>query len=257
MDIRMSNIASPMPQPRAKLTNKLGLPLSGGKVYTYEPGTDIPKKTWRDVDKSVENTNPIQLDAAGEADIYGVGFYRVLVKDFFGLTIYDVEKTGIAVELDASFVVDGDENQHDINNKTIRFFKSMNELLLSKPKKNGQLVTLFAYHDGGQQGGSDLIAIQSGILIENGVTVFRSNVVGFEDYFWVRVNISHITPEMAGAIGDKTYNCRDAFQKCFNVGGDLRLNENSKYLVYGDDITAHRDTYILKCTKPTNKRTFN
>ena len=152
----------------------------------------------------------------------------------------------------ASLVVDGNENQHDINNKTPRFFKSMNELLLSKPKKNGQLVTLFAYHDGGQRGGSDLIAIQSSILIENGVTVFRSKVVGHEDYFWVRVNISHTTPEMAGAIGDKVYNCRDAFQKCFNVGGDFRPNENSKYLVYGHDITTHRDTYILKCTKPTS-----
>lgn len=119
MGIRMTNIATPMPQPRAKFTNKLGLPLSGGRVYTYEPGTDIPKKTWRDVDKSVENTNPIQLDAAGEADIYGIGFYRVVVKDFFGLTIYDVEKTGIAVELDASFVVDGDKNQHEINQEQL------------------------------------------------------------------------------------------------------------------------------------------
>lgn len=120
MDIRMSNIASPMPQIRAKFTNKLGLPLSGGKVYTYEPGTDIPKKTWRDVDKSVENTNPIQLDAAGEADIYGMGFYRVVVKDFFGLTIYDVEKTGIALELDASFVVDASgKSQQEINDQWI------------------------------------------------------------------------------------------------------------------------------------------
>lgn len=110
----MTNIATPMPQPRAKFTNKLGLPLSGGKVYTYEPGTNIPKKTWRDVDKSVENTNPIQLDAAGEADIYGVGFYRVVVKDFFGLTIYDVEKTGVAVELDASFVVYKGENLQEV-----------------------------------------------------------------------------------------------------------------------------------------------
>lgn len=115
MGNRMTNIATPMPQPRAKFTNKLGLPLSGGKVYTYEPGTDIHKKTWRDIDKSVENTNPIQLDAAGEADIYGVGFYRVVVKDFFGLTIYDVEKTGVAVELDSSFVVDGDKTQKQIN----------------------------------------------------------------------------------------------------------------------------------------------
>lgn len=128
MDIRMSNIASPMPQPRAKFTNKLGLPLSGGKVYTYEPGTNIPKKTWRDVDKSVENTNPIQLDAAGEADIYGVGFYRVVVKDFLGLTIYDVEKTGIVVELDASFVVDASgKTQQEINNLWNLFVNAKND----------------------------------------------------------------------------------------------------------------------------------
>lgn len=115
MGIRMTNIATPMPQPRAKFTNKLGLPLSGGKVYTYEPGTDIPKKTWIDTDKTVENTNPILLDSAGEADIFLDGLYRVVVKDRFGFVVYDVEKTGIAVELDASFVVDGDKTQQQIN----------------------------------------------------------------------------------------------------------------------------------------------
>lgn len=135
MGNRMSNIATPMPQPRAKFTNKLGLPLSGGKVYTYEPGTDIPKKTWRDVDKSVENTNPIQLDAAGEADIYGVGFYRVVVKDLFGLTIYDAEKTGIAVELDASLVVDGDKTQKQINGLQ----QSLSD---SQIKKNSETVSM-------------------------------------------------------------------------------------------------------------------
>lgn len=128
MGIRMTNIATPMPQLRAKFTNKLGLPLSSGKVYTYEPGTDIPKITWRDVDKSVENTNPIQLDAAGEADIYGVGFYRVVVKDFFGLTIYDVEKTGIAVKLDASLVVDASgESQQIINDRVKIIQESIND----------------------------------------------------------------------------------------------------------------------------------
>jgi hypothetical protein len=81
MDIRMSNIASPMPQIRAKFTNKLGIPLSGCKVYTYEPNSDIPKKTWIDIDKTVENTNPILLDSAGEADIFLDGLYRIVVKD--------------------------------------------------------------------------------------------------------------------------------------------------------------------------------
>lgn len=94
MDIRMSNIASPMPQIRAKFTSKLGIPLSGCKVYTYEPNSDIPKTTWLDIDKTTENTNPILLDAAGEADIFLDGLYRIVVKDRFNFTVYDVEKTG-------------------------------------------------------------------------------------------------------------------------------------------------------------------
>ena len=115
MDIRMLNIASPMPQIRAKFTNKLGIPLSGCKVYTYEPNSDIPKTTWIDIDKTVENTNPILLDAAGEADIFLDGLYRIVVKDRFGFVVYDVEKTGVAV-VDASFVVDESGlSQQEIN----------------------------------------------------------------------------------------------------------------------------------------------
>lgn len=120
MGIRMTNIATPMPQLRAKFTNKLGIPLSGCKVYTYEPGSNIPKKTWIDIDKTVENTNPILLDAAGEADIYLNGLYRIVVKDRFGFTVYDVEKTGSYTELNASFVVDASgKNQQQINNITL------------------------------------------------------------------------------------------------------------------------------------------
>lgn len=37
------------------------------------------------------------------------------MKDRFGFVVYDVEKTGTYTELDASFVVDGDKNQHQIN----------------------------------------------------------------------------------------------------------------------------------------------
>ena len=116
MGIRMTNIATPMPQLRAKFTSKLGIPLSGCKVYTYEPSSDIPKTTWIDIDKTVENTNPILLDAAGEADICLDGLYRIVVKDRFGFVVYDVEKTGTHTEWDASFVVDGDKTQHEINN---------------------------------------------------------------------------------------------------------------------------------------------
>ena len=150
----MSNIASPMPQIRAKFTNKLGIPLSGCKVYTYEPNSDIPKTTWLDTDKTTENTNPILLDAAGEADIFLDGLYRVVVKDRFGFVVYDVEKTGNPAQWDASFVVDGDENQHEINKTVIRIKKSVAEMLAINNPKNGQLVRTLSYHEGLLKGGN-------------------------------------------------------------------------------------------------------
>lgn len=120
MGNRMSNIATPMPQIRARFTSKLGIPLSGCKVYTYEPNSNIPKTTWVDIDKTVENTNPILLDAAGEADIFLDGLYQIIVKDRFGFTVYDVEKTGYTLpELDDSLLLTWSGRTQDEKNKEL------------------------------------------------------------------------------------------------------------------------------------------
>ena len=54
-------------------------PLSFGKVYAYESGTTSPKNTWSDEDKTALNTNPIILDAFGQADICLEGKYKLPV----------------------------------------------------------------------------------------------------------------------------------------------------------------------------------
>jgi len=56
-------------------------PLSFGKVYTYESGTTSPKVTYSDEDKTAVNTNPVILDANGQADICLEGKYRLRVCD--------------------------------------------------------------------------------------------------------------------------------------------------------------------------------
>ena len=59
-----------------------GDPLNGGKLYTYSAGTTTPKTTYSDYDYSTPNSNPIILDARGEADpIYGQGWYKWVLKD--------------------------------------------------------------------------------------------------------------------------------------------------------------------------------
>lgn len=58
-----------------------GAPVAGGCVYFYVPGTSTPKDTYNDPEATNANTNPVQLDAAGRAVIYGVGTYRQVVTE--------------------------------------------------------------------------------------------------------------------------------------------------------------------------------
>jgi lysophospholipase L1-like esterase len=66
-----------------------GRPLIGGKVYFFAPGTDTPKDTWQDYAQTVLNTNPVILDARGEASIYGGSSYRQVLRDSAGNLIWD------------------------------------------------------------------------------------------------------------------------------------------------------------------------
>lgn len=56
-------------------------PLAGGKIFTYALNSTTLKATYRDPSGLTPNTNPVILDAAGEADIYLDGAYRIVVKD--------------------------------------------------------------------------------------------------------------------------------------------------------------------------------
>lgn len=47
-----------------------GDPLAGGKLYTYQTGTSTPQLTYTDATGLVPNSNPIILDADGEASVW-------------------------------------------------------------------------------------------------------------------------------------------------------------------------------------------
>lgn len=71
-----------------------GRPLSGGKVYYYQPGTLTFKNIWSDANETTPLTNPVTLDAAGRPNgavaIYGEGNYRQIIKDANGNQIADL-----------------------------------------------------------------------------------------------------------------------------------------------------------------------
>lgn len=78
-----------LPPAETTFVDSNGVPLANGFVYFYVPGTTTAKTTWQDPNGLVANSNPVQLNSAGRAIIYGSGQYREIVQDQFGNTIWD------------------------------------------------------------------------------------------------------------------------------------------------------------------------
>jgi len=58
-----------LPLLKARFFDANGEPLSGGKLYSYQAGTTTPLATYSD-NETTPNTNPVILDANGEADVW-------------------------------------------------------------------------------------------------------------------------------------------------------------------------------------------
>jgi len=80
------------PQPKMQFTNAAGVPLSGGKVYTYVAGTTTPQATYTDVTGATPNPNPVILDSRGEAAMWlGGANYKFKLTDANDVEIWTVD----------------------------------------------------------------------------------------------------------------------------------------------------------------------
>jgi microcystin-dependent protein len=84
-----ANAATLLPNGKQQFLSSNGAPLAGGTIQFYIPGTTTPKDTWQDAGQTILNTNPVVLDAAGRATIFGLGAYRQIVRDSAGNLIWD------------------------------------------------------------------------------------------------------------------------------------------------------------------------
>ncbi len=82
-----------LPQGKQKYFANDGTPLVGGRLWTYAAGTNTPKATYVDAAATTPNTNPIILDARGEALIYwdATSAYKVRLEDSLGNAIWTVD----------------------------------------------------------------------------------------------------------------------------------------------------------------------
>lgn len=91
------------PSPKQQIFGSDGLPLVGGKIYTYAGGTSTPIATYTDYTAATPNTNPIILDSLGQANIWLINTttYKFIVKDADDVLLYTVDNIAIPLDLNS------------------------------------------------------------------------------------------------------------------------------------------------------------
>jgi microcystin-dependent protein len=80
------------PTPKTQFIDAAGAPLAGGKLYTYVAGTTTPQATYTDNTGSTPNSNPVILDARGEANVWlGEATYKFKLTDSTDVEIWTVD----------------------------------------------------------------------------------------------------------------------------------------------------------------------
>lgn len=80
------------PTAKTQFIDAAGVPLAGGKVYTYIAGTTLAQATYTDYTGATANTNPVILDARGEANIWlGEATYKFKLTDADDVEIWTVD----------------------------------------------------------------------------------------------------------------------------------------------------------------------
>jgi hypothetical protein len=86
----MSTILSPAP--KLQFFTEGGIPLAGGKLYSYAAGTTTPLATYTTSSGIQNNTNPIILDSRGEAAVWlGAASYKLTLTNSNDVEIWTVD----------------------------------------------------------------------------------------------------------------------------------------------------------------------
>ncbi len=81
---------------KARYLDANGNPLAGGKLWTYNAGTVVPKATYTDFGGGTANTNPVILDANGEADIWlGTSYYKMILMNSLDVIQWTVDNVSL------------------------------------------------------------------------------------------------------------------------------------------------------------------
>ena len=138
----MATIVLPMPDPKIQFFNNNGVPLAGGKLFTYLPGTAFGtlKATYIDSTGISTNTNPVIADAAGRMSVWLGGFYDMILQDASGVQIWSA--LNVSSVPTAGAPLTGDVNLVDATSGVQTFTLPLGEAIIVKTDATANAVNV-------------------------------------------------------------------------------------------------------------------
>ena len=224
-------------------------PLVGGMIYTYAAGTSTPKATYTTAAASVQNENPVVLDARGEATIFWNGAYKIVVRDADDNILYTVDN--VSTSISASSVSYGSDTLAFIllNNmnyvvNSIAELRDVDKTLYTSAKVKG-------YYSEGDGGGGDYYYDSGDTTTpDNGGTV----IVASDSGRWKLLNQGTVTAKQFGCQESFTVDCSTELQAaldCFSVGGNVLIDG---FFYLNSAITVPKNVNITGLVKSISAR---
>jgi hypothetical protein len=259
-------MASILPTGKQVYLDNAGVPLVGGKVYTYAAGTSTLKATYQDQAGLIPNANPVVLNTRGEALIFWSGAYKIVLKDSLDNIIWSVDN--VVEGGDASIITGstgslalptGTTAQRDVSPSPgyLRF--------------NNELVQLECYYPSGWKGIQEMLVSGTNIKTVGGVTLLGAGDIPTPDT--VRIDVAStgtVDLTVAGPVATRNINITGVTTitgfiittgKLYFVrfAGALTLTDSANLVTQrgANIITGAGDTCILRATAANTVEILN